>query len=341
MIEEIIRSIKEAMMPELAPAQIEKLENILYIQFHGKKIVEECCDLASTGEDGDTAKINMFLGSKKTTGRADGTLRQYSREIYSMLDFLGKRLEDITAMDLRYYYAVMREQRGIQMSTMQTRIHYLSSFWDFLTLENLVPDNPVRRIGNLKVESTVKKPFAQEDLEALRLHCSRSRDRALVEVLLATGLRVSELCKLDVGDIDFYRMEFYVRGKGGKERLCLLDDVAKFHLKRYLRERQRKEKIGENELRRRPLFAAAKAPFDRMTIAGVQYLLKELGRKASVKNVHPHRFRRTFACDMIGRGMAIEQLMVLMGHSKIETTMIYVTVKTSNVREAYRRMRTG
>ena len=78
-----------------------------------------------------------------------------------------------------------------------------------------------------------------------------------------------------------------------------------------------------------------------MTIAGIQYLLKELGRKAAVENVHPHRFRRTFACDMICRGMPVEQLMVLMGHSKIETTMIYVTVKTSSVREAYRRLRAG
>ena len=341
MVEEIIQAIKHAMMPDLTDAQLEKLENVMYIQFHGKKITEEHNELTSTGEDGDVAKINMFLGSKKTTGRADGTLQQYSREIYNMLDFLGKRLEDITAMDLRYYYAVMRERRGIQMSTMQTRIHYLSSFWDFLTLEKLVPDNPVRRIGGLKVETTVKKPFGPEELEALRLHCDRSRDRALVEFLLATGLRVSELCKLNVEDIDFYRMEFYVRGKGGKERLCLLDDVAKFHLKRYLRDRMRRERIGEDDLHQRPLFVAAKAPFKRMTIAGVQYLLKELGKKASVENVHPHRFRRTFACDMIGRGMPVEQLMVLMGHSKIETTMIYVTVKTSSVREAYRRLRAG
>lgn len=341
MVEEIIQTIKRAMMPDLSPAQMEKLENVLCITLHGKKITEERNELTSTGEDGDVAKINMFLGSKKTTGRADGTLQQYSREIYSMLDFLGKRLEDITAMDLRYYYAVMRERRGIQMSTMQTRIHYLSSFWDFLTLEKLVPDNPVRRIGGLKVETTVKKPFGPEELEALRLHCDRSRDRALVEFLLATGLRVSELCKLDVGDIDFYRMEFYVRGKGGKERLCLLDDIAKFHLKRYLRDRMRRERMSEDDLRRQPLFVATKAPHTRMTIAGVQYLLKELGRKAAVENVHPHRFRRTFACDMIGRGMPVEQLMVLMGHSKIETTMIYVTVKTSSVREAYRRLRAG
>ena len=341
MLEKILQSVLESMTPELKPEQLEKLENVLYIQFHGKKVVEDKNELVETGVDGDIAKINMFLGSKKTTGRADGTLQQYSREIYNMLDFLGKRLEDITAMDLRYYYAVMRERRGIQMSTMQTRIHYLSSFWDFLTLEKLVPDNPVRRIGGLKVETTVKKPYAPEELEALRLHCDRSRDRALVEFLLATGLRVSEVCKLDVGNIDFYRMEFYVMGKGGKERLCLFDDVAKFHLKRYLRDRMRKERVSEEELQDRPLFVTVKAPYQRMTVAGVQYMLKELGRKAAVENVHPHRFRRTFATDMIGRGMKVEQVMKLMGHAKIETTMIYVTVKESNVRETYRRVRAG
>ena len=341
MLEKILQSVLESMTSELTAEQLEKLENVLYINFHDKKVIEDRNELVKTGVDGDVAKINMFLGSKKTTGRADGTLQQYSREIYNMLNFIGKRLEDITAMDLRYYYAVMRGRNRIQMSTMQTRIHYLSSFWDFLTLEKLVPDNPVRRIGGLKIDTTVKKPYAQDELEAIRLHCSRSRDRALIEFLLATGLRVSEVCKLNVGDIDFYRMEFYVRGKGGKERLCLLDDIAKFHLKRYLRDRMRKERVREDDLQRRPLFVTVKSPYQRMTVAGVQYLLKELGKKAAVGNVHPHRFRRTFACDMILRGMPVEQLMVLMGHSKIETTMIYVTVKTASVRETYRRVRAG
>ena len=341
MLEKILQSVLESMTSELTAEQLEKLENVLYINFHDKKVIEDRNELVKTGVDGDVAKINMFLGSKKTTGRADGTLQQYSREIYNMLNFIGKRLEDITAMDLRYYYAVMRERNRIQMSTMQTRIHYLSSFWDFLTLEKLVPDNPVRRIGGLKIDTTVKKPYAQDELEAIRLHCSRSRDRALIEFLLATGLRVSEVCKLNVGDFDFYRMEFYVRGKGGKERLCLLDDIAKFHLKRYLRDRMRKERVREDDLQRRPLFVTVKSPYQRMTVAGVQYLLKELGKKAAVGNVHPHRFRRTFACDMILRGMPVEQLMVLMGHSKIETTMIYVTVKTASVRETYRRVRAG
>ena len=99
MVEEIIQTIKRAMMPDLAPAQMEKLENVLYITLHGKQITEECSELAPTGEDGDVAKINMFLGPKKTTGRADGTLQQYSRENYNREGFLGKRMGEIAARD--------------------------------------------------------------------------------------------------------------------------------------------------------------------------------------------------------------------------------------------------
>ena len=87
MLEKILQSVLESMTPELKPDQLEKLENVLYINFHGKKVVEDRNELVETGVDGDVAKINMFLGSKKTTGRTDGTLQQYSREIYNMLDF--------------------------------------------------------------------------------------------------------------------------------------------------------------------------------------------------------------------------------------------------------------
>ena len=105
-------------------------------------------------------------------------------------------------MDLRYYYGVMREQRGIKMSTMQTRIHYLSSFWDFLITEELVHSNPVKKVGLLKLEKTIKRPYSAEEMEALRTGCSTIRDRALVEFLYSTGVRVSELVALNVGDIE-------------------------------------------------------------------------------------------------------------------------------------------
>ena len=145
MVEKILEKIVNEMAPHLDQKQLEHLSNVLYINFHGLEIQEQCTELIPSGLEGDEAKVRMFVASKKAVNRQDNTLRQYTREIRNMLDFLGKRIEDITGMDLRYYYGVMREKRGIKMSTMQTRLHYLSSFWDFLTTEELVRSNPVKK----------------------------------------------------------------------------------------------------------------------------------------------------------------------------------------------------
>lgn len=329
MIEKILENVVNEMTPHLSQEQLEHLSNVLYVNFHGKEVADQCTELAATGEDGDEAKIRMFVASKKAVNRQTNTLKQYSREIYNMLDFLGKRLEDITGMDLRYYYGIMRERRGIKMSTMQTRLHYLSSFWDFLTTEGLATSNPVKKVGLLKLEKTIKRPYTAEEMEALRTSCQTLRDRALVEFLYSTGVRVSELVALNVGDIEMGKQELIVYGKGSKERKTYLTDSAKFYLRRYLQERG----AHPDE----PLFVTLDRPHNRLTVAGIQYMLRQLGARAGVKGVHPHRFRRTIATDLLSRGMPIEQVKEFLGHEKIDTTMIYCTVKAENVQASHRK----
>ena len=317
------------MVPHLTPEQLETLNNVLYINFHDVEVQEQQTELVTRGIDGDEAKIRMFVVSKKAVNRQNNTLQQYTREIRNMLAFLGKRLEDITGMDLRYYYGVMREQRGIKMSTMQTRLHYLSSFWDFLTAEELVHNNPVKKVGLLKLEKTIKKPFSAEEMEALRTGCNTLRDRALVEFLYSTGVRVSELAALNVSDIEMGKQELIVYGKGSKERKTYLTDSAKFYLKRYLDERKARNQ--------EPLFITLDYPHNRLTVAGVQHMLRQLGQRSGVDNVHPHRFRRTIATDLLNRGMPIEQVKEFLGHEKLDTTMIYCTVKTESVQAFHRK----
>lgn len=332
MVEKIIEKVVTEMAPHLDQSQLEHLSNVLYVNFHGLEVQEQCTEVVPAGVEGDEAKIRMFVASKKAVNRQTNTLKQYTREIYNMLAFLGKRNEDITGMDLRYYYGVMREQRGIKMSTMQTRLHYLSSFWDFLTTEELVRGNPVKKVGLLKLEKTIKKPYSAADMEALRTSCSTLRDRALVEFLYSTGVRVSELVALNVGDIEMGRQELIVYGKGSKERKTYLTDSAKFYLRRYLQTRTAEEGIND-----RPLFVTLDKPHDRLTVAGVQYMLRQLGRRAGVENVHPHRFRRTIATDLLNRGMPIEQVKEFLGHEKLDTTMIYCTVKEDSVRASHKK----
>lgn len=337
MLEEILMNVVQAMSTSLDEEQLDKLQNVLYIQFHDKQIVEQKNELQATGTDSDTAKVRLFVASKKVSGRQDNTLVQYVREITNCRNALNKNIEDITTMDLRWYFGMLREHNGISMITLQGRMRYLNSFWTFLQKENMVTENPIARIESLRIESTIKQAFSAKEMEALRLACSRSRDRALIEFLYATGVRVSELCSLKVGDIDLYKQEFKVMGKGRKERNLYVSDVACFHLFRYLKERMSREGLTIDELAERPLFVSVKQPFSGITVAGVQYLVKQIGKKAGVGNVHPHRFRRTFATDLLNRGMRIEEVMVLMGHTKLETTLIYCNIKQDNVRESYRK----
>lgn len=336
MVEKILEQIVNEMSPHLTDAQLEHLSNVLYVNFHGLEVQKHCTELTASGLDGDEAKIRMFVASKKAVNRQDNTLKQYTREIFNMLNFLGKRLEDITGMDLRYYYGVMREQRGIKMSTMQTRLHYLSSFWDFLNTEELVSGNPVKKVGLLKLEKVIKKPYSVADLEGLRVNCTALRDRALVEVLYSTGVRVGELTALNVGDIEMGKQELVVYGKGRKERKTYLTDGAKFYLTRYLASRCEDGKTIE-DLGEEPLFVTLDYPHNRLTVAGVQYMLRQLGRRANIKNVHPHRFRRTIATDLLNRGMPIEQVKEFLGHDKLDTTMIYCSVKEASVQASHKK----
>ena len=221
MLEEMLMNVVQAMSNCLDEEQLDKLQNVLYIQFHDKKIVEEKNELQATGTDSDTAKIRLFVASKKVSGRQNNTLAQYVREISNCRNALNKNIEDITTMDLRWYFGMLREHNNISMVTLQGRMRYLNSFWTFLQKENMVSENPIARIESLRIESTIKQAFSAKEIEALRLSCTRSRDRALIEFLYATGVRVSELCSLKVGDIDLYKQEFKVMGKGRKRGICM------------------------------------------------------------------------------------------------------------------------
>lgn len=337
MVEKILENVINEMSPHLSQEQLEHLANVLYVNFHGKEIQDQCTEIIPSGSEGDEVKIKMFVASKKAVNRKSNTLKQYTREIYNMMRFLGKRLEDITGMDLRYYYGIMRERRGIKTSTMQTRLHYLSSFWDFLITEELVHSNPVRKVGVLKTEKTIKKPFSAEEMEALRINCVELRDRALVEFLYSTGVRVSELVALNVSDIEMSKQKLIVFGKGSKERRTYLTDGAKFYLKRYLQERSQREGKTIEQLQKEPLFITLDYPHNRLTVPGIQYMLRNLGIRAKVENVHPHRFRRTIATDLLNRGMPIEQVKEFLGHEKLDTTMIYCTVMDDNVQASHRK----
>ena len=155
-----------------------------------------------------------------------------------------------------------------------------------------------------------------------------ARDLAIVDLLTSTGMRVGELVKLNRNDIDFEHRECVVLGKGNKERIVYFDARTKIHLKEYL--------DGRND-QSPALFVSLAAPHNRLLISGVELRLRELGRELGLDRVHPHKFRRTLATKAIDKGMPIEQVQRLLGHAKIDTTLMYAMVNQGNVRASHRR----
>lgn len=335
MLDKIIMEVCQVMGKFLNDEQINTLKNTLFIAFHDKKIEEDKYEVALSDSDEDLRLIKLFRASKLLSGRSDSTLNQYMMELKNCKNTIEKNFKDITTMDLRWYLGIAREQHGNKNSTIQNKIHCLNSFYSFLLNEGIVSSNPVSRIEIPKIEKTIKKSFSSEDMEAIRKCCVHSRDRALIEFLYSTGLRVSELTSLNVNDIDFSRQEFTVIGKGNKERTVYFSSSTKFHLLNYFKWRIEAENITEEDLMKKPLFVELRKPFGRISKEGVEARLRNIGKSSGVLNVYPHRFRRTFATNMAARGMKIEEIAKLMGHSKLETTLIYCNVIQDNIKSSY------
>ena len=186
----------------------------------------------------------------------------------------------------------------------------------------------MRRIHKIKTKTVVKSVITDEGIERLRDNCMEKRDLAIIDLLYSTGIRVGELVNLNIDDIDLEGRECIVYGKGDKERRVYFDAKAKVHLQEYIERRQ-----DNNQA----LFVTLDAPHDRLKISGVEIRLRQLGRRLDLERIHPHKFRRTMATRAIDKGMPIEQVQKILGHSQIDTTMQYAIVNQNNVKASHRR----
>jgi len=165
-------------------------------------------------------------------------------------------------------------------------------------------------------------------MEMMRDSCTELRDLAMIDLLYSTGIRVGELVNLNIANVDFEHRECVVYGKGDKERRVYFDAKAKIHLQNYLAAR-----TDNNPA----LFVTLDAPHERLKISGVEIRVRELGRNLGLPRIHPHKFRRTMATRAIDKGMPIEQVQKILGHSQIDTTMQYAIVNQNNVKTSHKK----
>lgn len=319
---ELINTIEQTMAAALTPDQQRLLHHVL------QEAMTHVTVTPTEHQNPNADLLSAFIAAKRVEGCSDRTIRYYESTLKKVLAAISKPIPAITTDDLRRYLDQYQQQSRAGKATIDNVRRILSSFFAWLEDEDHIVKSPVRRIHKVKTTKVVKTIYSDESLEALRDGCQTLRDLAIVDLLASTGMRVGELVRLNRADIDFTNRECIVFGKGAKERTVYFDARTKLHLRNYLNSRTDDNKA---------LFVSLDAPHERLHISGVEIRLRALGRRLHLDRVHPHKFRRTMATLAIDKGMPIEQVQVLLGHSKIDTTMHYAMVNQSNVKESHRR----
>ena len=321
----LITQITTDMIKHLSDQQLENLQKVLTAAFVNVEVAE----IKSANEQKSNSKLlELFISAKRIEGCSEKSLKYYKIVIENMLTSLKTAIRDLTTGDLRTYLAHYQQERKSSKVTIDNMRRIFSSFFGWLEDEDYILKSPVRRIHKIKTDKTIKETFSDEGLELLRDACDEIRDLAMIDLLASTGMRVGELVRLNREDINVYERECLVFGKGNSERIVYFDARTKIHLINYLDSRQ-----DDNPA----LFVSLSSPHDRLLIGGVETRLRQLGEKADLNKVHPHKFRRTLATRAIDKGMPIEQVQHLLGHVKIDTTMHYAMVNQANVKNSHRK----
>lgn len=323
----LITAVQASMASVLNTVQQERLRRVLAYHLHNVEFTEQqAADPQETVGNGGL--LEVFIAAKRVEGCSEKSLKYYDSTIRQMTGKVNKPMRDIVTDDLRVYLADYQKERGSSKVTIDNMRRIFGSFFGWLEDEDYILKSPVRRIRKIKADKTIKETFSDEGLELLRDACEEIRDLAMIDLLASTGMRVGELVGLNREDINSHERECVVFGKGNTERLVYFDARTKLHLRNYL--------DGRNDANP-ALFVSLTLPRERLMIGGVETRLREIGKRADMQKVHPHKFRRTLATRAIDKGMPIEQVQRLLGHVKIDTTMSYAMVNQTNVKNSHRK----
>lgn len=319
-MEEKLVNILNEMAEFLNVSQIKKLQEVL---------LKNLTDQISTRMDvANDEYLKLFLEAKKIEGCSERTLTYYKVTIEHLLKQIKTPIRKVTTEEMRTYLVEYQKINNCSKVTVDNVRRNISSFFSWLEEEDYILKSPMRRIHKIKTKTVVKETISDEAIEKIRDHCSEIRDLAMIDLLYSTGMRVGELVNLNICDIDLEQRECIVYGKGDKERKVYFDAKSKIHLQNYFASR-----TDNNPA----LFVTLDAPHERLKISGVEIRLRALGRMLGLEKIHPHKFRRTMATRAIDKGMPIEQVQKILGHSQIDTTMRYAIVNQNNVKISHQK----
>ena len=280
---------------------------------------------ALTMHEADHELLDAYLSSLSVAGRSPKTIERYRYVITKMLQRVATPTPELTVHHLRKYLAD-EKSRGISERTLEGIREVFSAYFKWLWCERLIDRNPCVNLMAIKYPEKQKDIFTDVDMERMRFCCKTLRDRAIIYFLRATGCRIGELTQINRKDLDLVALECVVVGKGNKMRTVFIDNVTAMVVQQYLDERHDDK----------PALFIGKGS-DRLKPGAVRKMLIELGERAHVQHVHPHKFRRTAATAFIKHGMAIQEVAAILGHEKLDTTMEYILLDKTDIKNSYRK----
>lgn len=275
-------------------------------------------------------RVEAFLAAKRIDGCRPKTIKGYRERLKLFMTQCSKPVQQITTDDLREYLAYLVDERHLMDNSVQAHINTLRSFFSWLVDEENIRKSPMRKIKSLKIDKLRSRhPLTAEQLELVRDGCRGYKEKALVEFLVSSGCRVSEVAGLRVDDIDWRDRKCKVIGKGNKERTVYFSVRAKLMLQLYIAERRGGE----------ALFASSRAPYEPLTDRGIEKMISKLGKRIGMERpLYPHLMRHTFASHALNCGMELTIIQHLLGHSDPKTTLIYAEIDPIRVQYEYNRM---
>lgn len=289
----------------------------------------------------DVEKYLEYLSFQK--GYSSNTVISYRRDIYKFLEYMEKENASFNDVDSILIRNFLLEEtlNGISKRSSQRRLVALRRFYEWMLKEKKVKFNPFKIISSPKLDKTLPDFLHQEEIDELFVNNEKRtdflalRDHALLELLYASGLRVSEVVNLTIDQIESQTRIIKVTGKGNKERMVPYSVECKKALDKYINE-CRKEIIEKNKLENDPKALFLNARGEKLTTRGVEYILKSIEKKIGMElDLHPHKMRHSFATHLLDEGVDLRVIQEILGHESLETTQVYTHISTSKMIESY------
>lgn len=322
--EKFLNAVKMRMASMLDADTANDVLNVIAYELRDYELTKTTTELVPYDDDNNKV-IKSYLACLLVEGKSKGTVIQYKSSLKRLFEFLGnKRYDEVRTFDIRAWLASLKVN-GCRSVSIRNQKNNITPFFAWLQYDGLIDKNPCDPIKPIKVPDEEKTAFSSEEIDTIRSNCVKPVERAVVETLLSSGLRVAELCDLKMDDIDFNTLTVKVRcGKGGKDRTTFITPVAKKYLIKY---------INGNKHKSEYVFTSRLG--GKYYTGGIRCITTNLSDRCGI-NVHPHRFRRTLATDLARKGMPIQEIQKMLGHTSIETTRKYIETRTEKVENSYR-----